>query len=152
MEEFTTISIYSRASYPSKETIKLNSSGGYRAQKGDYNIFKFVGVTFKKETIITGVETQGYGNADVQEWIKTYFVTFNRQKSTDEEFLLDKHGKPKVKHLRRNNTDRFSMFSVVWMSYGIMIRVTRFAKDATTFHKKNNTQSGDKHCGAMHIK
>ena len=99
MEEFTTISIYSRAVYPSKETIKLNSSGGYRALKGDQIIFKFVRVRFKKETIITGVETQGYGNADVQEWIKTYFVTFNRQKSTEEEFLLDKHGKPKVKHL-----------------------------------------------------
>ena len=99
MEEFTTISIYSRAIYPSKETIKLNSSGGYRALKRDPIIIKFVRVRFKKETIITGVETQGYGNADVQEWIKTYFVTFNRQKSTEEEFLLDKHGKPKVKHL-----------------------------------------------------
>ncbi|XP_074631330.1 polycystin-1-like protein 2 isoform X3 [Acropora palmata] len=95
MEEFTTISIYSRAIYPSKETIKLNSSGGYRALKGDHIIIMFVGVRFKRETIITGVETQGYGNADVQEWIKTYFVTFNRQKSREEEFLLDKHGKPK---------------------------------------------------------
>lgn len=99
MEEFTTVSIYSLENYPSKETIKLNSSGGYRAQKGNSISVMFVGVTFKKETIITGVATQGYGNTNVQEWIKTYFVTFIRQKSTEEEYLLDTHGKPKVKHL-----------------------------------------------------
>ena len=152
MEEFTTISIYSLAFYPSKETIKLNSYGGYRARKGDPISDMFVRVRFKKETIITGVATQGYGNADVQEWIKTYFVTFNRQKSREEEFLLDKHGKPKVKHLWGNKLIDLARSVSCGEVIASWFELAALLKMLLQFHKKNNTRGGDKHCEAMHIK
>ena len=78
----------------------LNGSGGYRAGKEDPLGLKIVGVKFKKETVITGVATQGYGNGDdppyVQEWVTEYILKFVRQEGGEEEYILDSQGKPKV--------------------------------------------------------
>ncbi|XP_068681978.1 polycystin-1-like protein 2 isoform X4 [Montipora foliosa] len=90
MVTLKTVSIYSPENFPSKEVIRLNSSGGYRAKKSDPIDHKFVEVTFKKETIITGVATQGYGNPNDEEWITTYLVTLD-----DDNVLLGSNGKPK---------------------------------------------------------
>ncbi|XP_068703720.1 uncharacterized protein [Montipora foliosa] len=91
MVTLQTLSIYSLENYPlSKDDIRLNSSGGYRAEKSNEISLKFVEVTFKKETIITGVATQGYGNPNDEEWITTYLVTLD-----DDKFLLGSNGRPK---------------------------------------------------------
>lgn len=79
---------------------KLNSSGGYRAKKSDPEKYKFVQVTFTKETILTGVATQGFGDPAVDEWVKKYVVRFVRMKNGEEqkpEYINDKDGRPKVK-------------------------------------------------------
>ena len=89
--------MYSPENFPTKEVIRLNSSGGYRAEKSDPIDHKIVVVTFKKETIITGVATQGYGNPNDEEWITTYLVTLD-----DDTFLLGSNGRPKVNFLLRS--------------------------------------------------
>ena len=100
MDQFSAISIHDLETYPTKENMMLNSPGGYRARKEDPLSLKIVGVKFKKETVITGVATQGYGNndgtSDVQEWVTKYTLKFLRQKGGEEEYILDSNGKPKV--------------------------------------------------------
>ena len=79
---------------------KLNSSGGYRANKSDPEIYKFVQVIFTKETILTGVATQGFGDPVVDEWVTEYIVRFARMTNGEEqkqEYINDKDGRPKVK-------------------------------------------------------
>ena len=93
----TTLSYHSFETYPTEA--KLNSSGGYRSKLEDMDEHKFVGVSFKKETILTGVATQGYGDPELQEWVTEYVVKFIREDTGEgevEEFILDRHGKPKV--------------------------------------------------------
>ena len=98
MDQFSAISIHDLETYPTKDNMMLNSPGGYRAGKEDPLSLKIVGVKFKKETVITGVATQGYddGTPDVQEWVTKYIVKFVRQKGGEEEYILDSNGKPKV--------------------------------------------------------
>ena len=79
---------------------KLNSSGGYRAHKSDPENYKFVGVTFTKETILTGVATQGFGDPAVDEWVTKYIVSFLRKTNgevLEQEYINDKDGRVKVK-------------------------------------------------------
>lgn len=80
---------------------KLNSSGGYRANKSDPENEKFVRVTFTKETILTGVATQGFGDPAVDEWVTKYIVSFdlmtNGEEQKEDEYINDKDGRPKVK-------------------------------------------------------
>ena len=94
MDQFITLSFHDYATYPSEA--KLNSSGGYRASKMDNFALKIVGVKFKKETIVTGVAIQGFGDPDVQEWVEKFVVKFIRYKGVEEEFILDSNGRPKV--------------------------------------------------------
>lgn len=98
MDQFSTVSMHSLETYPTKENMMLNSPGGYRSDKKDDLSLKIVGVTFKKETVITGVATQGYddGPSGVQEWVTKYTLKFLRQKGGEEEYILDTNGKPKV--------------------------------------------------------
>ena len=79
---------------------KLNSSGGYRAKKSDPENYKFVLVTFIKETILTGVATQGFGDPSVDEWVTKYIVSFERKTNGEvpkQEYIYDKDGRVKVK-------------------------------------------------------
>lgn len=100
MEQFSTLSYHSFVTYPTEA--KLNISRGYRAKQEDDIAFKFVGVEFKKETIVTGVATRGFGDPEVQEWVNEYIIKFIRQKSGQDEiteYILDSDGRPKVKVL-----------------------------------------------------
>lgn len=93
--------MYSFDTYPTKENVKLNSVGGYRAANDDSLSSKFVGVTFKTEMIITGVATQGFGEHNEPMWVKEYILKFVRKQGGEEEYMLNSNGLPKVKTLLR---------------------------------------------------
>ena len=98
VSEIMSYSFLNWGTFPTKA--KLNSSGGYRAKKSDPEKHKFVRVTFTKETILTGVATQGFGDPEVAEWVTKYVVRFVRMKNGEEqkqEYINDKDGRPKVK-------------------------------------------------------
>ena len=79
---------------------KLNSPGGYRARKSDPENYKFVRVTFTKETILTGVATQGFGDPSVDEWVTKYIVGVVRMTNGEkqkQDYINDTDGRPKVK-------------------------------------------------------
>ena len=95
MANILTYSYYSLETYPTEA--KLNGSGGYRAKVEDHIKYKFVRVTFDKETIVTGVATQGFGDPDIKEWVTEYWVQFTRQKSDDtDDYIFGSDGRPKV--------------------------------------------------------
>jgi len=98
MDDIDTYSYHSLETYPTEA--KLNSSGGYRARKGDDMSFQFVRVKFDNETIVTGIATQGFGDPDIKEWLTEYFVKFTRKKSGDvetEDYIFGSDGRPKVR-------------------------------------------------------
>lgn len=96
--EIISLSFHDWDTFPTEA--KLNSSGGYRAKKSDPENYKFVRVTFTKETILTGVATQAFGDPAVDEWVTKYIVSFVRMTNGEEqkrEYINDKDGRPKVK-------------------------------------------------------
>lgn len=73
---------------------RLNQSGGYRAEPGS-NKGTALSVHFEEAMIITGIATQGYNGANIQEWTKAYFLGYTFGSGTFF-FKESHHGKTKV--------------------------------------------------------
>ena len=65
---------------------------GYRAKKEDDIKFKSITFVFDKETIVTGIATQGYGDPTVQEWVEEYTLHMQAASSSHTEWVTDQDG------------------------------------------------------------
>ena len=93
-EQLKTLSMIDQDTGP--DNARLNGLRGYRAVKSDEIGLKFVVVEFDKETIVSGVATQGYGDPRVQEWVTQYHVMFDDNSDNFQVPILNSEGKPKV--------------------------------------------------------
>lgn len=84
--------------------LRLNSwPPGYRADKtilGDTEQFPWIRIDLGGEQIVTGIATQGYGNASVSEWITRYKLMY----ATKNEILefVDNDGEEMVSFFCQN--------------------------------------------------
>ena len=53
-----------------------NPSPGYRASNVEANE-SWILIEFGKETVVTGIATQGYGNTAIKEWVTKYTLMFS---------------------------------------------------------------------------
>ena len=65
---------------------------GYRALKKDALKFKSITFVFDKETIVTGIATQGYGDPTVQEWVEEYTLHMQAASSSNTEWVTNQDG------------------------------------------------------------
>ena len=66
---------------------------GYRARSNSERP-PWIKIDLRKELVITGIATQGYGEASVAEWVTSYRLMYTTKKDFD--YFNDIHGKPLV--------------------------------------------------------
>ena len=70
---------------------------GYRADKSrsaDEDEFHWIRIDLEREQIVTGIATQGYGDASVPEWVKSYRLMY--ASGREFAYFVDSNGETKV--------------------------------------------------------
>lgn len=80
---------------------------GYRANFEPTGTFQWLQVNLDQNRVITGIATQGYGNENVQEWVTSYKVFYQKGKETFP-FLTEADGRSlKVREAYAKNCQNY---------------------------------------------
>ena len=52
---------------------------GYRANKETIGYFPWLKINLDQDMVITGIATQGFGNASLNEWVTSYMVFYDKR-------------------------------------------------------------------------
>ena len=52
---------------------------GYRANRETIDYFPWLKINLDQDMVITGIATQGFGNASLNEWVTSYMVFYDKR-------------------------------------------------------------------------
>lgn len=65
---------------------------GYRANKETIGYFPWLKVNLDQDMVITGIATQGFGNASLNEWVTSYMVFYDKRNADEAVYCTTEDG------------------------------------------------------------